>query len=168
MLARLAILLGNIINDKSRAGSNPSKSLVSEVLMVSHSCGCGFVSNPRAGVYLGEKTFEVFLCFVATVRVGVYYVSLTPYKSIMLTSLYSYVTGEGYRFLHRGWAEKTIVSAAPKLTVFVSLWVREFESSWAREPRAFVSLWVGSSSAREFVNSLSQQISLHLETMACF
>ena len=102
MLARLAILLGNIINDKSRAGSNPSKSLVSEVLMVSHSCGCGFVSNPRAGVYLGEKTFEVFLCFVATVRVGVYYVSLTPYKSIMLTSLYSYVTGEGYRFLHRG------------------------------------------------------------------
>ena len=41
-------------------------------------------------VYLGVKTFEVFLCFVAIVRV----------RSIMLTSLFSlfYVTGECHRF----------------------------------------------------------------------
>ena len=92
MLARLAILLGNIINDKSRAGSNPSKSLVSEVLMVSHSCGCGFVSNPRAGVYLGEKTFEVFLCFVATVRVGVYYIGFFVFFVLRywVTSFFTY------------------------------------------------------------------------------
>ena len=47
-----------------------------------------------SGVYLGVKTCEVFLCFVAIVRV----------RSIMLTSLFSlfYVTGECHRFLHRG------------------------------------------------------------------
>ena len=47
-------------------------------------------------VYLGVKTCEVFLCFVAIVRV----------RAIVLTSLFSlfYVTGEGHRFLHRGWA----------------------------------------------------------------
>ena len=46
------------------------------------------------GVYLGVKTCEVFLCFVAIVRV----------RAIVLTSLFSlfYVTGEGHRFLHRG------------------------------------------------------------------
>ena len=45
-------------------------------------------------VYLGVKTCEDFLCFVAIVRV----------RSIMLTSLLSlfYVTGECHRFLHRG------------------------------------------------------------------
>ena len=45
-------------------------------------------------VYLGVKTCEVFLCFVAIVRV----------RFIMLASLFSlfYVTGERYRFLHRG------------------------------------------------------------------
>ena len=45
-------------------------------------------------VYLGVKTCEVFLCFVALVRV----------RAIVLTSLFSlfYVTGEGHRFLHRG------------------------------------------------------------------
>ena len=45
-------------------------------------------------VYLGVKTCEVFLCFVAIVRD----------RSIMLTSLFSlfYVTGECHRFLHRG------------------------------------------------------------------
>ena len=47
-------------------------------------------------VYLGVKTCEVFLCFVAIVRV----------RPITLTSLFSlfYVTGECHRFLHRGWA----------------------------------------------------------------
>ena len=46
------------------------------------------------GVYLSVKTCEVFLCFVAIVRV----------RAIVLTSLFSlfYVTGEGHRFLHRG------------------------------------------------------------------
>ena len=45
-------------------------------------------------VYLGVKTCEVFLCFVAIVRV----------RAFVLTSLFSlfYVTGEGHRFLHRG------------------------------------------------------------------
>ena len=45
-------------------------------------------------VYLGVKTCEVFLCFVAIVRV----------RAIVLTSLFSlfYVTGECHRFLHRG------------------------------------------------------------------
>ena len=51
-----------------------------------------FLDNNR--VYLGVKTCEVFLCFVAIVRV----------RAIVLTSLFSlfYVTGEGHRFLHRG------------------------------------------------------------------
>ena len=42
------------------------------------------------GVYLGVKTCEVFLCFVAIVRV----------RAIVLTSLFSlfYVTGECHRF----------------------------------------------------------------------
>ena len=48
------------------------------------------MSRTRRGdrVYLGVKTCEAFLCFVA----------------IMLTSLFSlfYVTGECHRFLHRG------------------------------------------------------------------
>ena len=44
------------------------------------------------GVYLGVKTCEVFLCFVAIVRGTVYY----------FTSLFSlfYVTSECHRFLH--------------------------------------------------------------------
>ena len=46
------------------------------------------------GVYLGVRTCELFLCFVAIVRV----------RAIMLTSLFSlfYVTGEFHRFLNRG------------------------------------------------------------------
>ena len=46
------------------------------------------------GVYLGVRTCELFLCFVAIVRV----------RAIMLTSLFSlfYITGEFHRFLHRG------------------------------------------------------------------
>ena len=55
-----------------------------------------FVASTEPGfrVYLGVKTCEVFLCFVAIVRV----------RAIVLTSLFSlfYVTGEGHRFLHRG------------------------------------------------------------------
>ena len=65
-------------------------------------------------VYLRVKTCEVFLCFVAIVRV----------RAIVLTSLFSlfYVTGECHRFLHRGWAEfyfKTGKSA----DVFLSLYL---------------------------------------------
>ena len=53
----------------------------------------------KNGVYLGVRTCELFLCFVAIVRV----------RAIMLTSLFSlcYVTGEFHRFLHRGRAEKS-------------------------------------------------------------
>ena len=40
-------------------------------------------------VYLGVRTCELFLCFVAIVRV----------RAIMLTSLF-YVTSEFHRFLH--------------------------------------------------------------------
>ena len=44
--------------------------------------------------FLGVRTSELFLCFVAVVRV----------RAIVLTSLLSlfYVTGEFHRFLHRG------------------------------------------------------------------
>ena len=53
--------------------------------------------NANSWIYLGVKTCEVFLCFVAIVRV----------RAIVLTSLFSlfYVTGECHRFLHRGWAK---------------------------------------------------------------
>ena len=46
----------------------------------------------RNGAYLGVRSCEVFLCFVAIVSVRV------------LTSLFSlfYITGECYRFFHRG------------------------------------------------------------------
>ena len=56
---------------------------------VAHIC-----KHSKQWVYLGVKTCEVFLCFVAIVRV----------RFIMLASLFSlfYVTGERYRFLHRG------------------------------------------------------------------
>ena len=49
-------------------------------------------------IYLGVRTCEVFLCFVTIMFV----------LSIVLTSLFSlfYVTREGDRFLHRGWAKK--------------------------------------------------------------
>ena len=54
--------------------------------------------NPKNGVLLGVRTCELFLCFVAIVRVRV----------IVLTSLFSlfYVTREFHRFLHRGRAKK--------------------------------------------------------------
>ena len=50
-------------------------------------------------VSLGVRTCELFLCFVAIVRV----------RAIVLTSLFSvfYVTGEFHRFLHRGGAQIT-------------------------------------------------------------
>ena len=50
----------------------------------------GFLSRLDRRVYLGVKTCEAFLCFVATVRV----------RTITLTSLFSllYVTGECHRF----------------------------------------------------------------------
>ena len=53
-----------------------------------------YTKTPAKRVYLGVKTCEVFICFVAIVRV----------RSIMLTSLFSlfYFTGECHRFLHRG------------------------------------------------------------------
>ena len=56
-------------------------------------------------VYLGVRTCELFLCFVAIVRV----------RAIMLTSLFSlfYVTGEFHRFLHRGRARISMIFLAP-------------------------------------------------------
>ena len=45
-------------------------------------------------VYLGVKPCEVFLCFVAIVRVRFYCVDFS-------VSLF-YVSGECWRFLHRG------------------------------------------------------------------
>ena len=52
------------------------------------------LSKHSLGVYLGVRTCELFLCFVAFVFLGF----------IVLTSLFSlfYVTGEFNRFLHRG------------------------------------------------------------------
>ena len=55
-----------------------------------------WIFQPLIGVYLGLKTCEDFLCFVAIVRVRVYCVDF-------LFSLF-HVTGELYRFLHWGWA----------------------------------------------------------------
>ena len=54
-------------------------------------------------VYLGVKTCEVFLCFVTIMFV----------LSFVLTSLSSlfYVTHEGDRFLHRGWAQLSLRQA---------------------------------------------------------
>ena len=53
-------------------------------------------------VSLGVRTSELFLCFVAIVRV----------RAIVLTSLFSlfYVTGEFHRFLHRGRAEVFVMA----------------------------------------------------------
>ena len=61
-------------------------------------------------VYLGVRTCELFLCFVAIVRVRV----------IMLTSLFSlcYVTREFHRFLHRGRAEILVAAQPPKSNTF--------------------------------------------------
>ena len=55
-------------------------------------------------VYLGVRTCELFLCFVAIVRV----------RAIMLTSLFSlfYVTREFHRFLHRG-----------RAVYFMTMWI---------------------------------------------
>ena len=50
--------------------------------------------SEKCRVYFGVRICELFLCFVAIVRV----------RAIMLTSLF-YVTGEFHRFLHRGRAE---------------------------------------------------------------
>ena len=47
------------------------------------------------GVYLGVKTCKGFLCFVAIVRVKVYYVGFFVF--------FVYHTGECYRLLHWGW-----------------------------------------------------------------
>lgn len=48
------------------------------------------------GVYLGVKDCEVYLCFVAIVRVmvPVYYVDFVVF--------FLYISGECYRFLHGG------------------------------------------------------------------
>ena len=46
-------------------------------------------------VYLGVKTYEVFLCFVAIVEVKVYYVDFSAF--------FVYVAGDCHRFLHRGY-----------------------------------------------------------------
>ena len=61
---------------------------------------CCVLRQDPLRVYLGVRTCELFLCFVAIVRV----------RAIMLTSLFSvfYVTGEFHRFLHRGRAYFTL------------------------------------------------------------
>ena len=74
-------------------------------------------------VYLGVRTCELFLCFVAIVRVRV----------IMLTSLFSlfYVTREFHRFLHRARAkfnESAIVLVIALLRKFISETFSSFET----------------------------------------
>ena len=54
-------------------------------------------------VYLGVRTCELFLCFVAIVRVRVYFTSLF--------SLF-YVTGEFHRSLHGGRAQFSLACVA--------------------------------------------------------
>ena len=73
-------------------------------------------------VYLGVKTYEVFLCFVAIVRVRVYYVDFFVF--------FVYITGECSRFLLRGWAEKfnpvnaTFLNHSQEyLSIQQSLWI---------------------------------------------
>ena len=51
--------------------------------------------NGKIGVYLGVRTCEIFRCFVAIVRLRVYYVEFFVF----------FVTGEFHRFLHRGRVE---------------------------------------------------------------
>ena len=70
--------------------------------------------NLNFGLFLGVKTCEVFLCFVAIpLRLG----------SIMLTLLFSlcYVTGEYQSFLHRGWAKFWVKTFSITSTVFVAV-----------------------------------------------
>ena len=55
-------------------------------------------------VFLSVRTCEVFLCFVDIVRVRVYYFDC-------FISL-SYITGEWYRFSHRGWAQLCHIKAS--------------------------------------------------------
>ena len=66
------------------------------------------ITNKRENirVYLGVKTCEVFLCFLAT---GYYFPWLYCVE-FSVASLYSlfYVTREFHRFLHRGWAEHSV------------------------------------------------------------
>ena len=64
----------------------------------------------KKGVYLGVRTCELFLCFVAIVRVRV----------LMLTSLFSlfYVTREFHRFLHRGRASFSFEITASPFNLF--------------------------------------------------
>ena len=65
-------------------------------------------------VYLGVRTCELFLCFVAIVRV----------RAIMLTSLFSlfYVTGEFHKFLHRGRAIFSLSKCGLEITYIVRQW----------------------------------------------
>ena len=66
------------------------------------------ITNKRENirVYLGVKTCEVFLCFLAT---GYYFPWLYCVE-FSVASLYSlfYLTREFHRFLHRGWAEHSV------------------------------------------------------------
>ena len=52
------------------------------------------------GVYLGVRTCELFLCFVAIFWVRVYCVDFFVFFLF-------YVTGEFHRFLHRGSADRS-------------------------------------------------------------
>ena len=85
--------------------------LLSRVVPLLHVCYVELYPFPLAACYiklclilevsLGVRTCELFLCFVAIVRV----------RAIVLTSLFSlfYVTGEFHRFLHRGRARFRIL-----------------------------------------------------------
>ena len=83
-------------------------------------------------VYLGVRTCELFLCFVAIVRVRV----------IMLTSLFSlfYVTGEFLRFLHRGRAHNLQNSTSTLTVVLVTsgIFINNPCSKLARKKREWI------------------------------
>ena len=70
------------------------------VVSQTQACSIGIVNaatdTVHYGVYLSVKTCEVCLCFVAIVRIRVYYVDFFNLYSLF------YVTGECHRFLHRG------------------------------------------------------------------
>ena len=55
----------------------------------------------EAGFISVQKPVKFFFCFVAVVRVKVYHVDFFVFFVF-------YVTGECYKFLHRGWAKNLL------------------------------------------------------------
>ena len=85
--------------------SNPSHLTMQKIytnliwnIQIVHAAKKGPTRSSQSGVSLGVRTCELFLCFVAIVRV----------RAIVLTSMFSlfYVTGEFHRLLYRGRATK--------------------------------------------------------------